>query len=160
LTELAVPIKKPKRDFSTNFLLRSAAFAAIAVIGIAIAVHILRPLLPVRAVADSQFYSTDIGEQRPVALADGSTVLLNTDSRLQVEYDAERREVHLLQGEAYFEVAHDSDKPFLVFVGSNIVRAVGTSFTVHIKKLDIEVIVTEGAVEVSAVGNQAKPLAT
>jgi transmembrane sensor len=153
LTELAVPLKRPNRTFGRIFMLRSAAFAAMAVVGIAVTVYFLRPLLPINTAAESLFYSTNIGEQKPITLADGSKVLLNTNSRIQVSYGTEWREVHLLQGEAYFEVEHNRDRPFLVYAGSNIVRAVGTAFTVHIKKQDVEVIVTVGAVELSSVAN-------
>ena len=52
-----------------------------------------------------------------------------------------------MQGEAHFDVAHNPDRPFEVYAGQGLVRAIGTSFTVHMRKIDVEVIVTEGTVE-------------
>jgi transmembrane sensor len=90
---------------------------------------------------------TSIGEQRVISLADGSLIHLNTDSLVLVEFSDIRRDVHLLRGEAHFEVAHDEHRPFIVKAGSNTVTAVGTAFNVQItadKKL--ELLVTDGKV--------------
>jgi len=122
----------------------------LVVLSVAPAAFHFRPRTPVAA---NVLYSTDVGEQKPITLADGSRVLLNTDSRIQVNYSAQQREVFLLRGEAYFEVAHNAERPFLVYAGANMVRAVGTAFTVYLKKQDIEVVVTEGIVELSAMAN-------
>jgi len=93
-------------------------------------------------------YSTQIGQQKTIELADQSTVQLNTNSRLQVDYSNDLRRLTLTQGEAHFDVAHDPDRPFEVYVGNRLVRAIGTAFTVHVRKIDVEVIVTEGTVEI------------
>jgi transmembrane sensor len=150
MTELAVPVKDNQQTVSDKWLLRGAVFALVVVLSIAETVFYFRPQTPA---ASNVVYSTSIGEQKPVTLADGSKVLLNTDSRIQVDYGAQQREVHLLRGEAYFEVAHNARRPFLVYAGANIVRAVGTAFAVYLKKQDVEVVVTEGTVEVSATAN-------
>jgi transmembrane sensor len=94
--------------------------------------------------------STRLGEQKPALLTDLSKVLLNTDSQLEVDYSAKQRRIHLLKGEAYFEVKHDVTRPFLVYAGRNIVRAVGTAFTVRLNKAGVEVIVTQGNVKLSS----------
>lgn len=155
LTELAVPLREPERKSGGGFRLRSAAIAAIAVVGIAFGVTYALWRAPSDDQAASLTYSTLVGKQESVALADGSHVVLNTDSRIQVSYSAERRMVHLLHGEAYFEVAHNPNRPFLVYVGANIVRAVGTAFTVRIKEHDVEVVVSEGTVELSSMTDMA-----
>ena len=59
-------------------------------------------------------YSTDIGEQRTIQLADNSTVQLNTNSRLEVDYSNSVRRLNLTQGEAHFDVAHNPNRPFEV----------------------------------------------
>ncbi len=92
-------------------------------------------------------YTTGVGEQMTIELADQSRVLLNTNSRLEVNYTEHKRQLKLLRGEAYFDVAHKPERPFEVFAGQGLVRAVGTAFTVHVRKIDVEVIVTEGSVE-------------
>lgn len=75
-------------------------------------------------------YTTVAGEQRRIALADGSTVVLNTDSALALDFNNDRRGVRLLAGEAYFEVRPDSARPFIVSTGNATVRVVGTRFAV------------------------------
>ena len=60
-----------------------------------------------------------------------------------------QRDIRLLKGEALFSVAHDEQRPFLVFANDGIVRAVGTEFSVHITDFAMEVIVSEGSVELS-----------
>ncbi|ULQ47269.1 FecR family protein [Flagellatimonas centrodinii] len=93
-------------------------------------------------------YRTALGEQRVLALADGSTVTLNTDTRLRVDYSEQRRTLHLLQGEALFDVAHDADRPFLVQAGSGSVTALGTRFTVRREAAEVQVTLLEGRVVV------------
>ena len=93
-------------------------------------------------------YSTGVGEQRTIQLADNSTVQLNTNSRLEVDYSDSVRRLNLTQGEAHFDVAHNPNRPFEVYAGSRLVRAIGTAFTVHVRKIDVEVIVTQGTVEI------------
>jgi transmembrane sensor len=74
--------------------------------------------------------STAVGEQRALNLDDGTRVELNTESRIEVEYDHQTRRVVLKSGEAYFQVAHES-RPFVVYAGDRKVIAVGTEFTVR-----------------------------
>jgi transmembrane sensor len=101
-------------------------------------------------------YVTAVGEQKNIELADSSTVLLNTNSRLEVIYSEKRRQLKLIRGEAHFNVFHNPDRPFEVWAGKGLVRAIGTAFTVHIRKVDVEVIVTEGIVEVEAIKPEKK----
>ncbi len=75
-------------------------------------------------------YVTASGEQRTVSLADGSTVILNTDSAIQVNNSKAQRGVRLLRGEAFFNVKPDKAKPFIVNADANTVRVVGTQFAV------------------------------
>lgn len=106
-------------------------------------------------------YSTGIGEQRLVRLEDGSSILLNTDTNLRVRYDDKLRLIELDNGEAYFTVAKNPEKPFEVHAGQSIARALGTQFSVSFlpekKSIDkkshnkkISVAVTEGLVEVES----------
>jgi len=97
-------------------------------------------------------YSADFGQVREVVLADGSIVTLNTNSKVSVKFTKERREIHLLQGEALFDVAKNKNRPFVVVAGDMQVRAVGTSFTVSmLPSRPIQVLVREGVVELSHV---------
>lgn len=100
-------------------------------------------------------FETKIGEQRSVMLADGSRVTLNTASRIEVRLLADHRIVDLASGEALFEVAHDSKRPFDVRVGGAVARAVGTQFEVDRRATHIVVTVMEGRVAVTANGTAA-----
>lgn len=81
-------------------------------------------------------------------MLDGSNITLNTNSQLRVALTASERHVDLHQGEAFFEVAKDRQRPFVVEVGSKRVVAVGTKFSVRRDGDDVEVVVTEGKVRV------------
>lgn len=94
-------------------------------------------------------FKTAKGEHQTHALDDGSVITLNTDSYVEVDFTKGQRNIRLLKGEALFSVAHDEDRPFLVFANDGVVRAVGTEFSVHITDLAMEVIVSEGSVELS-----------
>ena len=94
-------------------------------------------------------FKTAKGEHQTHSLEDGSVITLNTDSYVEVDFTMSQRDIRLLKGEALFSVAHDEQRPFLVFANDGIVRAVGTEFSVHITDFAMEVIVSEGSVELS-----------
>jgi transmembrane sensor len=91
-------------------------------------------------------YRTPVGGLESVPMADGSRVTLNTDSAIRVSVTTKERGVELERGEAFFEVAHDPSRPFVVHVGAERVLAVGTAFSVRRDGDDVQVIVTEGTV--------------
>jgi transmembrane sensor len=100
---------------------------------------------------DSQpTYSADVGEQRSMRLSDGSTVTLNSKSKLRVRFTNTQRTVELLQGEALFHVAKNAARPFVVRSGDTSVRAVGTQFDVNKGRESTIVTVVEGKVAVLA----------
>lgn len=95
-----------------------------------------------------QLLSTGKGEVREVLLADGSVVKLNTNSKVEIRYTEALRNVHLLEGEALFDVAKNKARPFIVQAKDTLVRAVGTSFTVSVlPQRAVRVLVKEGVVE-------------
>lgn len=85
-------------------------------------------------------YRTEIGERRTVALADGSQISMDSDTKLLVDYSKTERALSLVRGRARFDVAHDTSRPFTVTAGSETVVAVGTSF--NVEKLGTTVLVT------------------
>lgn len=97
---------------------------------------------------DAATYVSGVGELRQVALEDGSSMLLNTSTKAVVRVTDKAREVSLARGEALFEVAKDPVRPFSVRAGAVIIRAIGTAFSVRHVGNDVDVIVTEGVVEV------------
>jgi transmembrane sensor len=88
------------------------------------------------------------GELRKVPLQDKSIATINSGSRIEVQFTDKQRMVNLREGEAWFEVAKDKSKPFIVEAGDAYVRAVGTAFSVRRFENGAEVLVTEGTVEV------------
>ena len=96
-------------------------------------------------------YITAVGEQKTITLPDNSVVQLNTNSRLRFDYRGDLRAIYLYQGEAHFEVAKNTERPFEVYAGAGRVRAVGTAFAVMLNSNsnNINVMVTEGVVEIA-----------
>lgn len=99
---------------------------------------------------------TALGEVRRVPLADGSIASLNTSSKVVVAMRDKRREVKLEDGEAWFQVAHDKARPFVVKAGDVRIQAVGTAFSVRRRGGGADVLVTEGAVDAWVVGRESE----
>lgn len=98
--------------------------------------------------APSRAFVTAIGEQRTVTLEDGTSVILNTQSRLETHFTAGRRDVTLVAGQALFQVAHDAERPFIVTAGDRQVTAIGTQFDVRLDQRRVRVVLVEGRVAV------------
>lgn len=128
---VAIPSRRHFLQLSTGAAALAAGFSAIFVL----------PRLGGNQI------QTDIGEVRRVPLADGSVAVLNTASRLAVALQPGQRTIALEQGEAWFQVAHDKSRPFVVEAGTVRVRAVGTAFAVRRRGEGADVLVTEGVVE-------------
>jgi len=118
-----------------------AVAASIFLVTAALAVFLLTP---------GGVYATAVGERRILTLEDGSTVELNSRSRIRVRFAKSLRDVELLEGQVLFHVAKDSSRPFIVHSDTVSVRAVGTEFDVNRKTTGTTVTVVEGRV---AVGN-------
>lgn len=98
--------------------------------------------------ANASEYSTRIGERLTVALEDGSQVTLNTASVLRPAFDEGERRVILVRGQALFEVAKDSNRPFVVETPHRRFVAVGTAFDVRVEGEKIQITMLEGTVRV------------
>lgn len=99
-------------------------------------------------------FATEIGQQSQHLMKDGSVIWLNSNSEVTVDYSAQRRRVNLVKGEAHFEVAKDKTRPFEVYADDKLVRAIGTAFSVYKLNGSIEVLVSEGKVELALVGDR------
>jgi transmembrane sensor len=93
-------------------------------------------------------YSTGPTEQRVLLLQDGSRIHLNVGSKVRVAFSAGTRRLFLSKGEAFFEVAHDARRPFIVDAGRAGVRAIGTKFDVRRDQDRVQVTLAEGIVRV------------
>ena len=122
----------------------AALTAAAAVIFLALA----WPRVPAPA-GLKQNLVTAVGVLQRTELPDGSIVQVNTVSEVDVQYTATERRVRLVRGEAHFTVAKNPNRPFIVSAGQVAVRAVGTAFNVRLRSAAVEVLVSEGKVQVN-----------
>lgn len=106
--------------------------------------------LPLMMQTPPVVYSTELGEQRTEQLQDGTRVVLNTQTTLEVSYSRRLRKVTLQHGEAMFEVVHDEQHPFTVIVGDGSVTDLGTTFQVRNEGGTAAVTLLQGSVEVFA----------
>ncbi len=121
------------------------AVAATLILAVSVGVWFERgPLLGERT------YQTAIGQHQDVVLPDGSSVRLDTDTRLAARFGRSERDLTLLRGRAFFSVAHDARRPFIVRAGDTRVRAVGTRFSVRRDPADVQVVLVQGVVTVSS----------
>jgi transmembrane sensor len=96
--------------------------------------------------------TTRIGQQEVRLLQDGTRVALNTDTRIEVNYDEHARRVRLIRGEARFDVAKHPAWPFLVSVDGQEIRALGTSFIVRLDGIErLSVTLVEGRISVAPI---------
>ena len=131
--------EKPSRGISWRASVLAASAAALAVVFFAADLTTV--------VAD---YGTAPGEIRQLILADGTKVTLDTSSAIDVTYTADARDVSVIRGRAYFEVAHEASRSFRVRAVGGVVRDIGTAFVVTHMGEAAEAHVTQGAVEVSS----------
>lgn len=129
---------------------RSARFSRRMLAGamIAASLFIVAAIVTLLTLSDVEKYSTEIGEVRDVALADGSTMHMNGNTVAEVRLTEHGRRVRILKGEASFDVAKDKSRPFDVEAHSAVIRAVGTAFNVRMRPSMVELTVTEGVVQV------------
>lgn len=164
LTLLAVPAdpKKPARKSIASYFsdvklqLGVTAVAALALLAVMVSPYVTSE----DSTPELLSYSTDIGEQRLITLPDNSTVLLNTKSQFSVAYSSGFRDLYLIQGEAHFDVMPNVERPFRVFAGKSRVRAVGTAFSVYLKKATVDVTVTHGSVAINSIREAATEVAS
>lgn len=123
--------------------------------GWAVAATLLTALIVIPQLLSRVEYASAVGELRTVKLEDGSTVYLGSDSALDVDFGHEQRRLNLRKGEAWFEVAHDPSRPFVVTAGRGSATALGTVYDVkHIdRRVQVTVIESRVAVDYSAGGS-------
>ena len=108
----------------------------------------------IRRHADSkaEIFVTALGQRRPVTLADGSRLDLNTDSRVKVTYSSRIRRITLEKGQARFDVARNPSKPFVVRVGDRQIVALGTAFDVRWTDERLSIVLIDGNVAILPAG--------
>ncbi len=151
-TERLVALRnsKPERDrrIRTRWIHAAAVLIAACAIGASATFFIAKP--------ENVTYSTPVGGRQTLTLADGTRIELNTDTTLKLNKSRATRSVTLVKGEAYFQVQHDAQRPFVVETAGHTVTDLGTKFTVHTERDRVEVRLVEGQARLDAV-DTAKP---
>lgn len=133
-------------------------FVRLAVASIVVAVSVMFGLYLGRP-ADSENlnnmlrYTTRVGEQKTVELADGSVLTLNTGTELLVDLNTEYRRVLLKRGEAYFDIAKEPGRGFRVEVGNHLITVLGTEFNLYKTSETFTLAVLEGVVALHQQGD-------
>jgi transmembrane sensor len=143
-TAAPAPLRAIKRR--NNWFGRAAAVVFLA-LGTVLALFLLnKNSMPANELAYIQSADSALVQ----TLSDGSVITLNKQSSIayQKQFDGSSREV-ALTGEAFFNVAPDKSKPFIIKVNDVLVRVVGTSFNIRSHRGQTEVIVETGVVEVT-----------
>jgi len=140
-----VPMRRPGRAFAPRMMALAAAVALALIVG---------PELWLRIEAD---HRTGTAETQVILLDDGSRLTLDADSAVQLQFSAGYRDVRLLRGAAFFEVAADPARPFTVRSGGLSATALGTAFEVAEAGGTTAVAVTEGVVAIAGAGDANPP---
>ncbi|MEJ7935429.1 FecR domain-containing protein [Sphingobium sp. AN558] len=138
------PARRKWRSFAPFAL---AASLVLALVGFA--------MWPSPQPAEIVDLETHIGERRTAHLADGSMIELNTNTKLRLSFEQERRVAWVSGGEAYFQIAHDPSRPFVIHAGAHDVTVLGTKFSVRREGELLRVAVLQGAVQLKGVGRSS-----
>jgi transmembrane sensor len=154
-TDRLAALRQPMRETQTRsapnkqmWARIAAAIGLVAVIGVAGQNYLARP--------EGQLIETPKGGQERLGLADGSQIVLNTDSAVRVNLEPHKRSVELLRGEAYFQVRHDASRPFVVTVGGHRIVDLGTKFLVRMAPKSLQVALLEGSARLENANASAK----
>lgn len=153
----ALALGQPARAVSAKWMAGLAALAAsIVLVFFALPTFLSKEPTtprfaeaPIAALAQQQTYRTKVGERARVNLADGSEVVLNTDSELRIDFSQRIRRMSLIKGQAFFDVAHDEDRPFVVEAAGRSITALGTEFDVNLAGDELTITLIEGRVAVA-----------
>jgi transmembrane sensor len=131
----------PSKYRTISFRVAVACVAATALVGVA---SFYAPP------SNEQIYSTAVGGHKIITLTDGSRIELNTDTVIRTSFKSSRRAVTLLKGEAYFQVEHDVQRPFVVMADRHEVIDLGTKFLIRKNAGEVKVSLIEGQAELKS----------
>ncbi|MFN3524153.1 MAG: FecR family protein [Phenylobacterium sp.] len=141
-----VAVRPPKSSINRRLLIGGGASLAA---GLAAAAYLGPELLRPRL-------TTEVGERRALRLPDGSSVELNTDSKLSWRFTREARRVWLERGEAAFTVSPDDARPFLLFAAATVARLAGGSFNARLRSSRLDLLVLAGQAAVTSADHLAR----
>lgn len=150
---LSIDASRPRRPSRRGFGLAAAGFV-VAAGGAALSWRWLASDRTAPPPPDEPVFTTTVGERSTFRLPDNSVVTLGTDSAIRVDHWDRERRLSLLRGQAYFDVAKDKTRPFIVAVGDKTVTAVGTAFDVRLDPSKLSVTLVEGRVRIAGVSSK------
>lgn len=144
-TDRLVALRAPRvdRHFSLGRLLRVAA-------GLALVAALGTWAMQLSTGPKDVTYATPVGGRQTIVLVDGSRIDLNTNSVLRLRADAGRRLAFLDKGEAYFQIKHDAQRPFVVTAANHRITDLGTKFLVRTASDRLDVTLVEGRARVDS----------
>ena len=148
----AAPIHSQALRRSTGMIRMRYVIPAIAA---AILLFIFTPTLSVWLRADVQ---TATAETRSLSLADGSQIVIGADSAVARDFASDRRQVTLLRGAAWFKIARDAARPFIVTAGDTTITVTGTDFGVTMTERTLSVALAQGSVDIERPGTPKQTL--
>ncbi|WEK17528.1 MAG: FecR domain-containing protein [Candidatus Pedobacter colombiensis] len=157
LNRLLLNINKESKNRLILKRIAVLSTAAVLLVGISIGFLFKDELLDQLITYPQIIVATKNAEREKVTLPDGSVVLLNAGTRLSYpeQFKSKVREVVLLEGEAYFDIRHDSKKPFIVKADKTKTTVLGTAFNIRAYKFNPNVIVTVSRGKVSVDNHSA-----
>ena len=150
----AVPIHSQELRRSTGMIRMKYAIPAVAV-AVAILLFIFTPTLSVWLRSDVQ---TATAETRNLSLEDGSQIVIGADSAVARDFSGDRRQVALLRGEAWFKIARDAARSFIVTAGDTTITVTGTDFGVTMTERTLSVALARGSVDIDRPGTPKQTL--
>ena len=146
----SVPTDFPELEVARHY--RPAAPRTLLAVAASLVLLIAGGLWAFNHSQPGDVFRTAKGERESITLSDGSRLVLNTDTELEVKYSWRARTVHLRRGEVLVTVADANHKPFEVIAAGGVIRDLGTSFNVNQQDGTVSVAVLEGSVGVSLKG--------
>lgn len=133
---------------------KPAAVMAAMIVLVVLSISVFMDMWPLHSQTAVQTFHTAIGEIREVVLKDGSLMKLNTNTMASTKFSRDQRLVELSDGEAFFDVVRDENRPFLVRALGGEVRVLGTAFNVRNRCNKVTVVVAKGQVLVRKLGTR------
>lgn len=149
LAALHAPMRRASAGHRSRWANTIKSVAAVVTISTLVGFGMFYSARPVEKV-----FETKTGGRQIVTMADGSTIELNTNTRLRLLQSANERQVTLERGEAYFQIRHNAANPFVVIAGSHRVTDLGTKFVVRRLPSELKVTLLEGSARVDASSNR------
>jgi transmembrane sensor len=142
------PVTAPAPQSRRPLIFKFAAAAMVVAAIVASSVYLSQPSM--------RTYATAVGERQTITLTDGSTIALNTNSVLKLSANANARMAVLERGEAFFQIQHDAQRPFIVTAAGHRITDLGTKFIVREETDALKVTLIEGRARIETSGNAAK----